>query len=434
MIKKLLLTFFVLLLVYKVKGQEKERIISFGENEKIQEVTKTKSLISVNIHNKRTNKNTVQVFNNDGLEIFSKNGFESYVKDIVVSEENNLIIIVNNPYKNQLLANKGKDEIRAYNIMTGELVWENYSSAKFYELSPDNSKIMTRGNPLDSSSELEIIDVTSGEKILLSKKFSHLHTEWFDNDRIVIIQNKWITNPEHKREIESINKKLEKINNELTELGLQYNKGIIAKDEYKQRRKGLIKEKYNSSQLESKYQDRFIIKNPITIPDRGTLYLYNIQNDVIELEKTLLLNNGYPFLIKENEDEFKNIYVDENKDIHLLGYSNSELANNHLIYLKINRNGNEIYNIEIDEISSYPYLKEIINLGKRYVLVFSKINGTSIIDSEVGTITKFENSDLKESFEKFITLNRGSQRIIIDSNLLINKVEKTISIREGGEK
>jgi len=80
------------------------------------------------------------------------------------------------------------DRIRAFNINTGQEVWETHANACFYELSPNKLYMITSGDPgTERSGIFEIINLKNGSKVDFSYEYNQYRAAWLDDERIIFV-------------------------------------------------------------------------------------------------------------------------------------------------------------------------------------------------------------------------------------------------------
>lgn len=321
-------------------------------------------------------KNIVYLFDEKGNKLFEKGDFESSVLKAVTIESLNIFVVITQGCI-------GRDGlIRAYNLKDFSIIWETYSNASSFEVSPDGRHILTKAPDFELDSPFEIIKLQDGSKIIPKINAGYYSAGWLDNQRIIIGKQIATRNPKFKEEYRLINKELEKINQSMFKLRIQVKNKEISKKEY-QEQYSLIQPKRES--LAKKKSS--IGKNIRIWLDEGSyMRIYNIDKNEIELEQFIFVEEKIPFNLCE-ENIFGNINVDVNKNIYLYGYIQSKDKNSMKTHclLKLDKNLNLIWK---NNIEKYSRLMKVVYKNDIEFKVIKKSNIIGKIDNKTGSIIK----------------------------------------------
>jgi hypothetical protein len=313
------------------------KTIKFDNVKNIGEVKASKKYASV-ITNHKVKPNTrLFLYSKNGellLQYKPTDGNQIIQSEIIDSLEYIIIIergIFNEKTQNSELINK----ISAINIITKQEIWYCFSNAANYEIAPNCMFMIPKAPEIEGNSNFEIINLENGSKIVPTYLNTLCYAAWLDMDRIIII------NPQEEKNIESENIIREhqhfkdSLAVELYKLNIKLEKNIISEDDFKIQSDN-IKHKMSMTKHLFKGKKR---KIPINMWKRkaSKIRIYNVNTNLIELEKEIILSDNISFSVYTSPIEIGNVNTDNEGGIYIFGFllnNDGKIIDNCLIKLK----------------------------------------------------------------------------------------------------
>jgi len=299
-------------------GQPQSKVINLENNFNIQEVSETKNYVGVKAGRQEPNfKYTAYVLDKTGNTLLEKTGEDNrYMIQAEAVEPLNYFIIVQQGYEGYA-GTPGKDDlIQAFDIKTGNEVWQTHANALRYSVSPDGKYMITQsdvtmGGP--SGSNFTIMNLENGTSVSHTLKLRSWFAEWLDNDRIVIALQQIKNNPETKSYYEDLAKKNKERNSlidylihQRMQLSIELKMRKVSQQEYDakmadntQKYDELNKQKSEVERIKNLHQQK-----PAIMLAASKLMIYNMQTRQKELEKEIYAPDGMPIVLGSfsNED------------------------------------------------------------------------------------------------------------------------------------
>lgn len=185
------------------------------------------------------------------------------------------------------------DQIQAFSIKTGNLLWQTTSSAADYETSPDGSYILTNGGLFERRSRCEYINTIDGKITQLPVNYAAAN--WIDHERIIMALQEseenpeWLEEQKHKKILFEKRRAIEKRRDELN---VDFKNAKITKIEYD---KELVKNDNDLKKIEEEINQysgsiksdsgRRVKRRKHAVKDirkAAKLLIYNIETKLIE--------------------------------------------------------------------------------------------------------------------------------------------------------
>lgn len=302
--------------IYLLNGQVNSKVLNLEQNASIQEVGETKNFISIRTGRSEPNrKYSAFVLDKTGNKLLEKTGEDNrFMVQAEAVEPLNYFIVVQQGYEGYE-GTPGKDDfIQAFDIKTGNEVWQTHANALRYSVSPDGKYMITQSDVTmsgPSGSKFTIMNLQNGTTVSHTLKLRSWFAEWLDNDRIVIALQQIKKNPDTKNYYENLAKK-EKERNTLMDslihqrmrLSIELKMRKVSQQEYddkiaenNQKYDELNKQKAEAVRIKNLHQQK-----PAMMLDASKLMIYNIQTSQIELEKEINAPDGSPMLLRSSSD------------------------------------------------------------------------------------------------------------------------------------
>jgi hypothetical protein len=304
--------------IYLLYGQPQTKSINLEGNVTIQEVSETKNYVTIKAGRQEPNfKYTAYVLDKTGNKLLEKTGEDNrFMVQAEAVEPLNYFIVVQQGYEGYE-GTPGKDDlIQAFDIKTGNEVWQTRANALRYSVSPDGKYMITQshasmGGP--SGSKFMLINLQNGTTISHTLKLRSWFAEWLDNDRIVIALQQIKKNPETKNYYEDLTKKnrernslIDSLIHQRMRLSIELKMRKVSQQEYDTK---LAENNQKCSELNKQKSEVERIKNlhqqkPAMMLAASKLMIYNMNTHQIELEKEIYAPDGSPIVLESfsNED------------------------------------------------------------------------------------------------------------------------------------
>lgn len=426
--KLLKILFLILICSSFAFSQKKVTTIQLGQDKEIIKIEKNDN--SLNVIGKVKDKQDyfVKLYDNDGNEKFAKN-FSRYVGDLKVLKNGKQAIIIS-PGMSESKKTEISDLIGIYDLNTGDKIWEANAIANTYELSKDQTKLLTNSpSHNERGGTLKIIKLFSSEIREIPLERISFNAKWLDNERIVILTSGNILNPEYvkfKNEREQIISDTTQLyKNEIDKITQLYKTGKMEEDKFKQKLHELL---HHMTVYESKMkQERVKLKGkriPVRVyPNKyikaqTKIEIYNINTGIFE-------NKVYPF------NNIKNVYalmsydfgpvfvIDE--EIFVVGYEkDTEIK----YFIKMDKDLNILETTKVEVYSGDIEEYEIDDIP---LLVLNKYQDFEVLNSKTG---KFEKNESLKS----IIINQNKlfpHNFQIKTNTTFQKQQNKIIVNMG---
>jgi len=304
------------------------------------------------------------------------------------------------------------DLLVAFDIKTGDRIWETKFFAEFGEISPSENYFITCSPREDNQkSPFRIINLNDGNFIDFPMELEYYHATWLDSIRIIIAFNedKELGDIKNTEEYEKYNELQRDLRNLYRELGR------VPKIELeKNKRYQEIKQEIN----------RLVEKNPPIAPEgrKETLRLivYNVKIKKIENSKYIYAQNGDKILsiFKIITDENGNSYVLEKPTNH----------NENLCLIKLDSNLDAIWYQEGNDYLNFKKIKyneqTIFRTSYRssYYILNQESGGLMSVDEFKKSDPSLDNIDFKSNHPQHLTLE-------INSKIKVDYTKNTILIK-----
>jgi len=370
-------------------SQENMRTITITDADRITDVSFGNLYFSVICTKDYTN--FTNLYNNKGEILLSKGDYNERkcIELSKAAESMNLFIVHYEgfEYNPELLV--------AFDIKTGEKVWETKFFAELGEISPgENYFITTYTREDNQKSPFRIIDLKDGNFIDFPMELEYYHATWLDSFRIVIAFNE-------EKELGDI------LNTE------EYYKYIKLKGVMSRRRVPKIELEKDKRYQEIKQEiDRLVEKNPLFAPENRIetikLIVYNIKTKNIENSKYIYTQDG------KKITKIRQIITDENGNIYVYCSDNF-----HKVYcIKLNSNLDTVWYQEGNNYSNLKKIKYndqiIIRTYCRgsYYILNQESGGLMSVDEFKISDISLKNIDLKINHPYYLTLEINPKVIV----------------------
>lgn len=299
-------------------------IISINDNEMIENVTGSNKYINVLTSIKENHTYSLKTYDTKGNILFSLQNLKNRISFAeTLDESNSLVYIVSEG--SDLKVGGNLDEVRSFNLQTGQYNWSISSYANVYEISPDRKHLITKTMPLggDAQGPFEVIDLADGSK-LIQKQFKYVYAAtWYDSNNVLFAFQEYTkeANPEYAKYKKMKDEQRDLIH-ERQKIAIKFRRGDISKEDYLTQKQKLDKQieklqrkmhpKSESSQTTRTENGRAIStrkksttprkENTIILPAK--LSIFNIITGAFESETSVFGLNGDPIY-------WNNIYVPE---------------------------------------------------------------------------------------------------------------------------
>ncbi len=386
--KKIILIFLVLCCVQNVFAQQQDSFkVRISVPGTIKRVSEKGEFVSVISKDREKKIITAFLYDSTGKEIISIGEHE---KDLMFAEyvkQFNYYIVILRGFESYEGYPETPDIIKAIDVTTGNVVWENNANAEHYEISPDGRFLVTKSPTEDDrKSSFVIINLLNGSKITPKENIQNYRAIWFDSNKVLIVCNeeKKIQPENHIREYENWREELRKKEKEALN---DYNNKKIDKMTFENLEKEHSNEFFKKT---NEYLD--IISDETKYITTSRILIYNVITLTVEKEK-LLSENSNNLVISFNANPFNIINVDEEQNIYIYcRLASKPLDENIYFFVKYNKELSLLWKTELLPLTSlYRYL-----LGQKpfYGLLFN--NSEVFVEPGNGNIVSYE--ELKEKF------------------------------------
>ncbi|MGD9488695.1 MAG: hypothetical protein AB7W47_11775 [Calditrichaceae bacterium] len=305
----------ILSFTFVISGKwQKNRVeIIFPVTQEIYDYTPSKNYITIDTRKNEYPYFTAYLYNKNGKKLFEKKLTQGNIKYHRPLENLGLHVLIISGHEAGYGLKKEPDQIFVYDLKNGSLIWETKSISSRYSLSPDEKKLLTCSLPDYGESKLEIISLEDRTKTIIDIPF--VESDWYDNERIFLIQEEVRENPEYMKRRLDISKKERDIVHDLTQLKLQYDTNEISEDEYKKKYENLDDKKKKIFDERKKLKRNQILNRFEATTSKAIIY--NIKNKKIEETQNIVLNASPYFKIYRNSD-IGSIHI-KNNEITLFG-------------------------------------------------------------------------------------------------------------------
>jgi outer membrane protein assembly factor BamB len=393
--KKITVLLFVMISI--IKPQIINKVVQFTDSETIDILTESENYVGAAI-----SVNSFQAL--PRAILFNKNG--DIVFEIEDPERSGFIVaepVESLGYFITVRRGGGKvlDQIRAFDLNTGQKVWETKANACAYELSPNKNFMITVGDPgTERTGIFEIINLKDGSKVDFGYKYHQYCAAWLDDERVVFVFQEW-----EKNEVRSIKQdtvldyKIEKtkINSESFQIENLLKKGLITQSDYDKRKQELNERKAKLEKTAPKITKseggRIIRPGVQSSPNPKTIKLsiYNIKKKDFDQEKYLYKGDGSKISIGVSPNATETINVDKEKNIYIYGYDTIE-NDRHRYLVKFSENLDFIWTTKVNIANLVSYF---INDD---IYFRSMIRGdVNLIDTNTGHLIPVDEAKKKNS-------------------------------------
>jgi outer membrane protein assembly factor BamB len=393
--KKIIVLLFVMISI--IQPQTIKKVVQFSDSESIDILTESENYVGAAI-----SVNSFQAL--PRAILFNKNG--DIVFEIEDPERSGFIVaepVESLGYFITVRRGGGKvlDQIRAFDLNTGQKVWETKANACAYELSPNKNFMITVGDPgTERTGIFEIINLKDGSKVDFGYKYHQYCAAWLDDERVVFVFQEW-----EKNEVRSIKQdtvldyKIEKtkINSESFQIENLLKKGLITQSDYDKRKQELNERKAKLEKTAPKITKseggRIIRPGVQSSPNPKTIKLsiYNIKKKDFDQEKYLYKGDGSKISIGVSPNATETINVDKEKNIYIYGYDTIE-NDRHRYLVKFSENLDFIWTTKVNIANLVSYF---INDD---IYFRSMIRGdVNLIDTNTGHLIPVDEAKKKNS-------------------------------------
>ena len=361
--------------------------------------------------------------------IISSFGKETQIAAFPLEEYGNFIMIT--PGWEKLPNFEGStDIIRAYDLKTGKQLWENYSNAMRYNISPNKRYLIPENQAFERRLTLDIIDLKNGNKLDIGQQFpEYSNAIWLDNERIALLfQQMQMKSEDSNPQETEIRQSIKQIQSEMYIIRYKKKKGYINNNDDALKQLNTLEIEEN--QLKQKLKDLYL-KNRSTVKhtlSSGKLVIYNIKNKLVEVDKLLFTDKDEEFIVPRGDGYRSIIYADKNKNLYCIGYIGRVVHENYYM-IKISYKGDYVWKSKIEEYSILTkvivgddiYIKKQVNPNKNIFFIDTN-NGQSIPYDEFKYLkNSFNNSNIDIKSVKGNVFN-------INNDIRISKKNNMISI------
>jgi len=426
--KKIFIVLFVLISI--AQPQAINKVVKFTDSETVDRLTESENYVGATI---------------------AVNSFQALPRAILFNKNGDIVFEIDDPERSEFIVaepveslgyfitvrrggGKVLDQIRAFDLKTGQKVWETYANACSYELSPNKLFMITVGDPgTERVGNFEIIDLKDGSKVDFGYKYNQYCATWLDDERIVFVFQEWENNIERDTindpKSEYLNNKM-KLKGEKFKLEYQYNNGLITKSKYDEKKNELNKLEEelqkNAPKIKKTSSGRGIPPYKISYnvnPKTIKIIIYNLKTSSNDREEYLYKGDGSKIHIGPSPNGSKTINVDNEKNIYIYGYDTVE-------------NDRQYYLVKFSQNLDYIWTTKtnIANLVSFFVdddIYFRSmiIGDVNLIDTDTGElipIVEAQKNNLKVKDIEF-SYHYKNSKVKILKNVNIDYQNKAIS-------
>lgn len=370
--------------------------ISFAQNivktvtfkdEEIEEVKASPNYVVVRTYKSTRPFNKIYLYDRKGNEILKKSSKVGYILQADVTDALNYLIIINMGWGDAPGYGKSNDIIQAFDIHTGQKIWETTANAALYEISPDGNFLLTKIPASDRPSPFTIINLKNGN--IETPQIPGLrgyHAAWLDKDKIVIAHQILQRAPVTANE-KILHSKIADFHYELGKLRLKYKMGKINKAEFEYKSDSLTN---NLSSIQKKYiKIRKVQRSKIWLFKGTRVLIFNHISKQILIERTITNIEGKLFKIPSNSLLIPYVYVSVNNFIYVYGGLESDGD----CLLKLGKGLELIWFSKLGNITPHTLTKIILN--NKFIFAIKNVRNNKIyfIDPQSGNLVFQNNFD-----------------------------------------
>lgn len=274
------------------------------------------------------------------------NSFQALPRAILFNKKGDIVFEIDDPERSEFIVaepveslgyfitvrrggGKVLDQIRAFDLKTGQKVWETNANACSYELSSNKMFMITVGDPgTERVGIFEIINLKDGNKVDFRYKYDRYRAAWLDNERIIFVFQEWEKGDKQnvqKDPLQEHRRKEREFTKRSIQLKYKYDQGLISKTEYEKQKEELdiIKVELEKTKPKMKITPSGGViydHGPSTMtPKTIKVFLYNLATSSIDREEYLYKGNGSKISIGVSPGS-NTLNVDKEKNIYIYGY------------------------------------------------------------------------------------------------------------------
>lgn len=420
--KKLILIFFVLLVVQKINAQDSSQV-RISVRGTIKNVSEKGEYVSVISKDKERKTSTAFLYDRTSREIISIGEpdkdlmFAEYVKQF------NYYIVILRGFESYEGYLGSPDIIKAIDVVTGNIAWENNANAGRYETSPDGTFLITKSPAEDDrKGSFVIINLIDGSKITLEEKIQNYRATWLTSNKVLITQNerKKILPEDRIKEYKNWGEELSARERKASN---DFNNKKITKTEYENLENEFSNEFFKRT---NEYLD--LISKETKYITTSRILIYNIATKMVEKDKLLIDNSGNNIIIDYNEDPINIVNTDEDQNIYLNCRLDSKSDEENIYYfVKYDKDLSLRWKTEFLPLTTfYQYL-----LDQRPFYGFLLTDRELFVDPENGNIVSYEELKKKISDIPTITTLKKSGRSFYNNNsrIVVDPINNNIILK-----
>jgi len=374
----------LLTLISVAESQIINKVVQFTESEIIDVLTASENYVGIMVRSSESPfRKSAILFNKKGEKILEVDGPKR--SEFKIAEP-----VESLGYFTTVRRGGGKvlDRIRAFDIDTGQEVWETHANACFYELSPNKMHMITLGDPgTERTGIFEIINLKYGSKVDFVYEYNQYRAAWLDDERIIFVFQEWEKNKNVQKDpVLEYKKKKMKIESESFQIENLLKKGLLTQSNYDKRKQELDERQAElektAPKLKRSSSGRIIRPGrprPVT-PKTIKLILYNMTTKSFEQEEYLYKGDGSKISIGVFPSGSNTINVDKEKNIYIYGHDYVK-NDRHSYLVKFSKNLDFIWTTKMK-------IGNIVRFSVDDDIYFrSKIRGdVNLIDTDTGDL------------------------------------------------
>ncbi len=200
-----------------LSGDHDTKMLEYSSDQRIKSLNCTENYFGVRLFDNGPKATIAIAYDRNGNELFRKGGnSKSHIIFASPNERLNSFIVIFEGTEATSTKAEEADTIAAFDLRTGELLWQSHCVAGQYAISPDSRYLLSQepAEP-DRGMILEIIDLRDGSIIKPQFNLQDLHATWYDSLRIIIVTQEYERNVNRKKNpFEIISEKRSKLLNE----------------------------------------------------------------------------------------------------------------------------------------------------------------------------------------------------------------------------
>lgn len=333
-------------------------------------------------------------FNNSILKAYPVNGIEEIffitTKECPQINNNNSSLI----------------SVFLFETQTKTKKWETCLAGYFFSVTDNGKFVINNGPDVDGNAYFEIIRLNDGCRIPFPIKLRSFNSEWIDNRTVAVLTPQTIENPEFKKWYYQHKLNKIKVKEEKQVLKQRLKTGRLSKQGYDLR----LQELYGD--LLGARKNKLRRRRPGRQKITGTkIYLYDVVDEKIIFEKSLVTNKGLDFkMFGGSDDGFGYISRDNKNNIIVFGQMEIDGKKQDVI-VQVNRNGEILWTYQIRAENRYGVVKiktendfiiNIYDFAKKENNFISFEKHKRIVPDKMNELNRYQYSE----YGKFLEINK----------------------------